>query len=138
CVNCIRTMPYLKEWWRRYKDKGLVIVGVHTPEFQFARAGDNVAEAVKRFGLEDSIVVDSNYAIWKAYGNQFWPAKYLVDAGGAVRYYHFGEGGYGDTESHIQLLLRELNPRVELPRPMEAVPLQDPPGPPRYPRTPDP
>jgi thiol-disulfide isomerase/thioredoxin len=137
CVNCIRTMPYLKAWWRRYKDKGLVIVGVHTPEFQFARAGENVTEAVKRFGLDYPIVVDSNYALWKAYGNQYWPAKYLVDASGAVRYYHFGEGSYGDSENQIQALLRELNPRVELPPLMEAVRGEDRPGRVCYPVTPE-
>lgn len=137
CVNCIRTMPYLKEWWRRYKDKGLVIVGVHTPEFQFARGTDNVTEAVKRFGLEYPIVVDSDYAIWKAYGNNFWPAKYLVDAQGTVRYYHFGEGSYGDTEQQIQALLRELNPNVALPPLMEAVRGEDRPGRVCYPVTPE-
>jgi thiol-disulfide isomerase/thioredoxin len=137
CVNCLRTLPYLKEWHRRYKDKGLVIIGVHTPEFQFARSEENVAAAVKEFGLEYPIVVDSNYAIWKAYSNRFWPAKYLCDARGRVAYYHFGEGGYGETEQQIQILLRQINPRVELPPLMEAVRAEDQPGKVCYPTTPE-
>jgi thiol-disulfide isomerase/thioredoxin len=137
CVNCLRTLPYLKEWHRRYKDKGLVIIGVHTPEFRFARAEDNVAAAVKELGLEYPIVIDSNYAIWKSYSNRFWPAKYLCDARGRVRYYHFGEGGYGETEREIQALLRETSPKVDLPPLMEAVRAEDQPGRVCYPTTPE-
>jgi thiol-disulfide isomerase/thioredoxin len=137
CVNCIRTVPYLREWHARYRDKGLVIVGVHTPEFHFARSERNVASAVKQLRLEYPIVLDSDYAIWKAYGNRFWPAKYLVDAQGAVRYYHFGEGGYGATEQEIQSLLREIDPHARLPALMEPVRAEDHPGRVCYPSTPE-
>lgn len=115
CVNCIRTLPYLKSWHEKYKDKGLVILGVHTPEFQFARTPANVDKAVKDFGLKYPIIVDSDYLVWRAYGNRFWPAKYLIDKDGCARYFHAGEGAYEATEARIQELLREANPKVELP-----------------------
>ena len=115
CVNCIRTMPYLRSWHEKYADKGLVIIGVHTPEFAFARLEENVAQAAKKFDLKYPLVVDSNYAIWTAYSNRFWPAKYLVDKDGLIRYFHFGEGAYGSTEKAIQDLLKEANPKVKLP-----------------------
>src|SRR5580692_10322495 len=89
CVNCIRTLPYVVAWNKRYQQSGLVVVGVHAPEFSFAREGSHVAEAAARFGLEYPIVLDNEYAIWRAYSNRFWPAKYLVDAKGRIRYYHF-------------------------------------------------
>ena len=128
CVNCIRTLPYVVEWNRRYAKSGLVIVGVHAPEFSFAREGSHVAEAVARFGLEYPIVLDNEYAIWRAYSNRFWPAKYLIDAKGRIRYYHFGEGSYQETEVAIQGLLRELSPTVSLPSPMEPMRDTDQPG----------
>jgi thiol-disulfide isomerase/thioredoxin len=84
CVNCIRTLPYMVAWSKRYKDSGLVVVGVHAPEFSFAREGSHVAEAAARFGLEYPIVLDNEYAIWRAYSNRCWPAKYLVDAKGRL------------------------------------------------------
>ena len=113
CVNCIRTLPYVVAWNKRYEQSGLVVVGVHAPEFSFAREGSHVAEAAARFGLEYPIVLDNEYAIWRAYSNRFWPAKYLVDAKGRIRYYHFGEGAYQETEVAIQGLIRELNPTRE-------------------------
>jgi thiol-disulfide isomerase/thioredoxin len=125
CVNCIRTFPYLLEWDRRYRDKGLVIIGVHTPEFQFARQAENVRRAAARFGFRYPVAVDSDYKIWNAYGNQYWPAKYLIDKEGVVRDFHFGEGGYGNTEAMIQALLREINPKVALPAVMEALRPED-------------
>ncbi len=128
CVNCIRTLPYVVAWNKRYKDSGLVVVGVHAPEFSFAREGSHVAEAAARFGLEYPIVLDNEYAIWRAYSNRFWPAKYLVDAKGRIRYYHFGEGAYQETEVAIQGLIRELNPTASLPPPMEPVRDSDRPG----------
>ncbi len=128
CVNCIRTLPYVVAWNKRYKQSGLVVVGVHAPEFSFAREGSHVAEAAARFGLEYPIVLDNEYAIWRAYSNRFWPAKYLVDAKGRIRYYHFGEGAYQETEVAIQGLIRELNPRASLPPPMEPVRDSDRPG----------
>ena len=109
CVNCIRTLPYVVAWNKRYKQSGLVVVGVHAPEFSFAREGSHVAEAAARFGLEYPIVLDNEYAIWRAYSNRFWPAKYLVDAKGRIRYYHFGEGAYRETELAIQ----GIDPRTE-------------------------
>src|SRR5438034_10354573 len=101
CVNCIRTFPYLKEWDRRYRDKGLVIVGVHTPEFAFARQVENVRRAAAGFGFQYPLAVDSDYKIWNAYDNHYWPAKYLIDKNGILRYTHFGEGNYGNTEEQI-------------------------------------
>ena len=128
CVNCIRTLPYVAAWNKRYKHSGLVVVGVHAPEFSFAREGSHVVEAAARFGLEYPIVLDNEYAIWRAYSNRFWPAKYLVDAKGRIRYYHYGEGAYQETELAIQGLIRELNPAASLPPPMEPVRDSDRPG----------
>ncbi|MGC1190261.1 MAG: redoxin family protein [Candidatus Binatus sp.] len=128
CVNCIRTLPYVVAWNKRYAQSGLVVVGVHAPEFSFAREGSHVAEAAARFGLEYPIVLDNEYAIWRAYSNRFWPAKYLVDAKGRIRHYHFGEGAYRETEVAIQELIRELHPGASLPPPMEPVRDSDQPG----------
>ena len=137
CVNCIRTFPYLKEWDRRYRDKGLVIIGVHTPEFAFARQVENVRKAVTGFGFKYPIAVDSDYKIWKAYDNQYWPAKYLIDKNGRIPYVHFGEGNYGNTEEKIQALLKEINPNVALPPVMEALRPEDRIGALCYPTTPE-
>jgi thiol-disulfide isomerase/thioredoxin len=137
CVNCIRTLPYLKAWHEKYKDKGLVIIGVHTPEFAFAKQEANVARSVKEFGLTYPIVVDSDYAVWKTYGNQFWPAKYLIDAAGNVRYFHPGEGSYEATEERIQALLKEANPNLKIPSVTGAMRAMDKPGAVCYPMTPE-
>ena len=137
CINCIRTFPYLKTWHDKYKDKGLVILGVHTPEFQFAKVETNVVRAVKQFELKHPIVVDSDYQVWQAYGNRYWPAKYLIDKDGFVRYFHFGEGSYQSTEAQIQKLLREVNPNVELPSLGDVVRGADKPGAVCYPVTPE-
>ncbi|MDQ3434766.1 MAG: cytochrome c biogenesis protein DipZ [Actinomycetota bacterium] len=107
CINCIRTFPALKEWDRLYRDKGLTIVGVHTPEFAFERKASNVREAIDQNGLAYPVAQDNDYATWNAWGNQFWPAKYLIDAQGRVRYTHFGEGDYEQTEQAIRALLEE-------------------------------
>ena len=107
CINCIRTFPYLKDWHAKYADDGLVIVGVHTPEFEFEKILSNVVTAAREFGLEYPIVLDNERATWGAYQNQYWPAKYLVDRDGYIRYTHFGEGGYEETESVIRDLLKE-------------------------------
>lgn len=114
CVNCQRTLPFVKSWYDKYKDKGLVIVGVHTPEFQFGRSLVNVKDAVMRDGIKYPVALDSDYAIWTAYANSYWPRKYLVDAKGKIRYDHVGEGGYEEFEKHIQELLKEANPDVSL------------------------
>ncbi len=137
CVNCIRTFPYLKAWHDKYKDKGLVIIGVHTPEFHFAKEEPNVVKAAKDFGLTYPLIVDSQYAVWNAYGNRFWPAKYLIDAEGFVRYFHFGEGAYELTETRLQELLREANPDVKLPAITPAIRGTDKPGAVCYPVTPE-
>ncbi|MCH8994238.1 MAG: redoxin domain-containing protein [Chloroflexi bacterium] len=121
CVNCLRTLPYVKEWHQRYKDHGLTIVGVHAPEFSFAHNGDHVRRAVAEQGLEYAIALDNDYAIWQAYANRYWPAEYLVDREGNLRYNHFGEGGYRETEGAIQTLLREAAPDVVLPDLMDPV-----------------
>ena len=107
CVNCIRTLPYLKEWHDKYADKGLVIVGVHSPEFEFEKVTDNVVNSVNSFGLEYAIAQDNDFVTWKNYSNRFWPAKYLIDGEGVIRYTHFGEGAYEETEKRIRRLLED-------------------------------
>jgi cytochrome c biogenesis protein CcdA/thiol-disulfide isomerase/thioredoxin len=112
CVNCIRTLPYLNAWEKRYGKDGLVIVGVHTPEFPFEREADNVEAAISREGIHYPVVQDNEYGTWEAYGNQYWPAEYYVDATGHVRYADFGEGSYGKKEEVIRQLLAEAGDRV--------------------------
>jgi cytochrome c biogenesis protein CcdA/thiol-disulfide isomerase/thioredoxin len=107
CINCIRTLPHLKSWDETYRDDGLTIVGVHAPEFPFERDPGNVSEAIEQNGIEYPVVQDNEFGTWTAYGNQYWPAKYLIDADGNVRYAHFGEGAYGTTEQAIRSLLAE-------------------------------
>ena len=121
CINCIRTMPYVKEWWARYKDRGLVIIGVHTPEFEFAKKVENVQAAVKRFGITYPVVVDSEYRTWRAFGNNYWPREYLFDANGKLQHDHAGEGGYRETELAIQRLLAEAGQPGPWPEPMALV-----------------
>ena len=107
CVNCIRTLPFLKAWHEKYADKGLVIVGVHTPEFDFEKDRDNVIEATEGFGLKWPVAQDNDFKTWRAFENRYWPAKYLVDKDGLIRYTHFGEGAYEETELWIRGLLEE-------------------------------
>jgi cytochrome c biogenesis protein CcdA/thiol-disulfide isomerase/thioredoxin len=107
CINCIRTLPYLNAWNKRYAKDGLVIVGVHTPEFPFEREASNVEEAIKTEGIEYPVVQDNENGTWNAYGNLYWPAEYFVDSRGHVRYAHFGEGEYGEKEQVIRELLTE-------------------------------
>ena len=107
CINCIRTLPYLKAWDTEYRDRGLTIVGVHAPEFAFERDAGNVAEAIDRNSIAYPVVQDNDFGTWTAFGNQYWPAKYLIDAQGEVRYVHFGEGDYEETEDAIRSLLAE-------------------------------
>ncbi|MGH9328305.1 MAG: redoxin domain-containing protein [Terriglobia bacterium] len=128
CVNCIRTLPYVKRWDHRYRPAGLTVIGVHAPEFHFARACRHVERAVKEMELEYPVVLDNDYQIWQAYSNRCWPAKYLIDGDGYVRYYHFGEGAYRETEEAIQKLLREINPEAKLPPLMEPIRSEDKPG----------
>lgn len=105
CINCQRTLPYLKAWYAKYKDQGLVIIGIHTPEFEFEKNYNNVANFVKENEITYPVVLDSNYGTWNAYGNQYWPADYLIDKTGKVVDTHFGEGSYDVTEHEIQKLL---------------------------------
>src|SRR3954462_848678 len=111
CINCLRTLPYLEAWDRRYRDAGLTIVGVHTPEFAFEHDAGNVANAVKRLGVRYPVVQDNKMGTWDAYANQYWPAEYLIDATGKVRYADIGEGDYDKTESAIRSLLAETGSR---------------------------
>ena len=107
CINCQRTTPYLNAWYDKYKDQGLVIVGIHTPEFEFEKDYKNVSVAVEKFGIKFPVVLDNDYSTWTAYRNQYWPRKYLVDIDGYVVYDHIGEGGYEETEQKIQEALIE-------------------------------
>jgi cytochrome c biogenesis protein CcdA/thiol-disulfide isomerase/thioredoxin len=111
CINCRRTLPYLKAWDEKYRDDGLVIVGVHSPEFPFEREAENVRESIDQNELGYPVVQDNQLGTWGAFGNQFWPAKYLVDADGSIRYTHFGEGEYGTTEQAIRTLLADAGER---------------------------
>lgn len=106
CVNCLRTLPHIKEWHRKYAKKGLVIIGVHTPEFDFEREPKNVKGAVEELGIDYPVVLDSGYAIWNLYTNHWWPRKLLVDHEGKIVYDHIGEGNYMETEAAIQKALR--------------------------------
>lgn len=105
CINCIRTQPYLNAWYDKYEKDGLVIIGVHAPEFAFEKIENNVREASQKAGIKYPIALDNDFKTWNAYGNRYWPAKYLVDKSGNIVYKHFGEGNYGETEKKIQELL---------------------------------
>lgn len=112
CINCQRTLPYLTAWHEKYKDKGLVIIGVHTPEFEFEKERDNVLKAAQKFGVTYPIVQDNDYSTWRAYKNRYWPRKYLIDIDGYIVYDHIGEGSYEETEKKIQELLAERRDRL--------------------------
>jgi cytochrome c biogenesis protein CcdA/thiol-disulfide isomerase/thioredoxin len=107
CINCLRTLPHLEAWDRTYRKAGLTIVGVHSPEFAFERVPDNVRSAVRRLGVRYPIALDNDFGTWRAYSNDYWPSKYLIDRSGRIRYEHYGEGAYGATESVIRRLLGE-------------------------------
>src|SRR5918996_1266133 len=107
CINCMHTIPYLNKWYENYAQKGLIIIGIHTPEFEFEKNTDNVKQAVKDYQIEYPVLQDNNYATWKAYQNKYWPRDYLIDTQGFIRYDHIGEGGYDETEKAIQSLLAE-------------------------------
>jgi cytochrome c biogenesis protein CcdA/thiol-disulfide isomerase/thioredoxin len=107
CINCQHTLPYVKDWAKKYEKDGLVVIGVHTPEYGYERIIDNVKEQVKKLGITYPVAIDNNYAIWRNFDNQYWPAHYLIDAKGQVRYSHFGEGRYEAQEQMIQQLLQE-------------------------------
>jgi hypothetical protein len=128
CINWLRTLPFVRAWEATYRDRGLVVIGVHTPEFPFERDLDNVRRAVRSQDVSFPVVVDSDYAIWRAFDNQYWPALYLSDVDGVIRYEQFGEGRYAATERAIQQLLaesggREIDDHLVAPQP-DGVELQ--------------
>jgi thiol-disulfide isomerase/thioredoxin/sulfite exporter TauE/SafE len=121
CINCQRSLPHVEAWYQRYSADGLIVVGVHTPEFAFENVVSNVRGAVQQFGITYPVAIDNSYDTWNTYDNEYWPADYLIDASGEVRYESFGEGQYGQTETAIRQLLVAANPHVKLP-PTTAVP----------------
>lgn len=112
CINCQRTLPYLNQWHEKYYDKGLVIVGIHTPEFEFEEDYANVQEAVEKYEIKYPVVLDNDYSTWRAYKNRYWPRKYLIDIDGFIVYDHIGEGAYEETEMKIQELLEERSGKL--------------------------
>jgi thiol-disulfide isomerase/thioredoxin len=114
CINCIHTIPHLNDWYAKYANKGFVIVGIQTPEFEFEKNIDSVKEAVKDFKIKYPVIQDNDYGTWNAYGNRYWPRDYLLDNEGYIRYDHIGEGGYKDTENIIQSLLAEPGTMIKV------------------------
>lgn len=112
CINCQRTLPYLKKWWEKYKNSGLIIVGVHTPEFEFEKDIDNVKNSLRQYEIDWPVVLDNDYKIWNSYANHYWPAKYLINTQGKIIYSHFGEGNYLETELEIQKTLIDAGFKV--------------------------
>ena len=112
CINCIRTLPYLTSWDEKYRDEGLVIIGVHTPEFEFEKKYENVQAAIEKYNIKYAVVQDNDYATWTAFKNRYWPRKYLIDTQGNIRYDHIGEGAYEETENKIKELLNEIGKDV--------------------------
>jgi cytochrome c biogenesis protein CcdA/thiol-disulfide isomerase/thioredoxin len=126
CINCIRTLPHVTAWYDKYKDKGFVVIGVHTPEFQFEHEAGNVLDAIKMYNIHYPVAQDNDYSTWNNYNNEYWPAEYLIDANGVVRRTHFGEGEYDKMETAIQDLLRQAGQNVSAR--LAAVPDQTPEG----------
>jgi cytochrome c biogenesis protein CcdA/thiol-disulfide isomerase/thioredoxin len=120
CINCQRTLPHIETWYKQYAKDGFVVVGVHTPEFAFEHVVSNVRAQAAALGVRYPVAVDDNYATWNAYDNEYWPADYLIDAHGDIRYVNFGEGGYSTTEQLIRQLLQAAHPSVTLPPPTEV------------------
>ena len=137
CINCLRTLPYLRAWYERYVDHGLEIIGVHTPKFSFARDHGQVKAAVGRLGIRWPVILDNKQAIWTAYDNHHWPSLYLIDHQGYVRYRHIGEGAYTQTESVIKTLLMEIQPNLDLPDVLPPLRPEDYPGAVCLPTTPE-
>jgi cytochrome c biogenesis protein CcdA/thiol-disulfide isomerase/thioredoxin len=109
CINCIRTIPYVRAWAEKYKDQGLVVIGVHTPEFAFEKKLDNVQQAIRNFGITYPLAIDNDYKVWRSFQNEYWPALYFIDAKGLIRHHQFGEGDYDQSEQTIQDLLSEAS-----------------------------
>jgi cytochrome c biogenesis protein CcdA/thiol-disulfide isomerase/thioredoxin len=114
CINCLRAIPYVEAWAEKYKDDGLVVIGVHTPEFAFEKDRGNIAKAVRDLKITYPVAIDSDYSIWKAFHNEYWPAHYFIDAQGTIRYHHFGEGEYDKSEEVIQELLKQKDASLKL------------------------
>ncbi len=112
CINCLRSIPYVRAWAEKYKESGLIVIGVHTPEFAFEKDLDNVRRAVSELKIAYPVALDNDYKIWKAFSNSYWPADYLIDATGHIRFHHFGEGKYDESEQQIQQVLKEHNPQL--------------------------
>ena len=127
-INSLRTQPYIKAWHERYSPLGLRVIGVHSPGYSFGRERAGVERAVGRLGIEYAVALDPEFAVWQLYGNQGWPARYLFDRAGWLRFVHYGEGEYLGTELAIQELLLEIDPELELPEPMSALRPEDEPG----------
>lgn len=113
CINCRNALPYVRAWSRKYKDQGLVVIGVHAPEFAYEKNINNAKRAVGDLGIEFPVVIDNNFSIWRAFNNNYWPAHYFVDAQGRIRFHHFGEGEYDKSEQVIQQLLEEARTTVK-------------------------
>jgi thiol-disulfide isomerase/thioredoxin len=137
CINCIRTLPYVKGWYARYEPYGIVVIGVHAPEFEFGKSRAGVERAVRDFGLTYPIVLDNDYEIWHLYANAYWPHKYVVAPDGKIIYDRVGEGGYDDTEQILQDLIITTNPGASLPPILKPVRPEDTPGARCLPRTPE-
>lgn len=125
CINCLRTLPYLQEWYRRYTGLGLTIIGVHSPEFPFGRERQQLEMAVRELDISYPVLMDNDFQTWDAYANRFWPSKYLIDAKGYIRFQSHGEGGYSEFERAIQEVLLEINPDLELPLVMQPIREED-------------
>lgn len=137
CINCLRTLPYLRTWYNRYKDYGFIIIGVHSPEFDFTRDPDYVKDAVMRLGIKYPVVLDNHYRIWNIFNNRYWPRELVIDDRGIIRYDHAGEGNYPVTEGIIQGLLKDMYPDIRLPEPIPYINPEDSSGAVCYPRTPE-
>jgi len=109
CINCLNALPSVKAWAKKYKDQGVVVIGVHTPEFAYEKDLGNVRKAVQDLAITYPVVTDNNYAIWRAYNNQYWPAQYFIDSQGRIRHHHYGEGEYAESDRIIQQLLDDAH-----------------------------
>jgi hypothetical protein len=127
-VNSLRTLPYLKAWHERYADAGLQVIGVHSPGYSFGRDGEAVARAIERLEVPYPVLLDPELEVWALYGNKGWPGRYLFDRTGTLRFMHYGEGEYGDTELAIQECLVEIDSDLDLPDPLEPLRPEDVPG----------